>query len=470
MYRRAEPPPALPSQFLYRMQAMLGDDFPAFEYSYLTSSRTGLRVNTLKLTAEQFQAFSPFSLTPVPWCQDGFIVPDGSLPGKHPYHAAGMYYLQEPSTMAVAEILAPKPGERVLDLAAAPGGKTTHIAALMQNQGFILANEIHPKRAWDLAENLERCGVRIAAITNETPEHLSTRYGSYFDRVLIDAPCSGEGMFRKNPVSRSQWSLEHVTSCAIRQKDILHTAATMVKLGGSLVYSTCTFSPEENEMVIGEFLHTHPEFTLVESPNYPGISPGIPAWAAQFNLNQLEKTVRIWPHLSAGEGHFIAHLKRSTMVNITGYANRSAPATFFQPLEPGLNRLYNEFANQTLTTSDFSNDLTCVGSYLYQIPSAGYHPHNIKYVHPGFWLGTFKKKRFEPSHAFAIALKSDQVQRSVQLSADSPAITSYLRGESLPSIGVDGWTLMMIDDFPLGWGKRVNNTLKNFYPHGLRWR
>jgi NOL1/NOP2/sun family putative RNA methylase len=467
MPRESKHPEELPPIFLARMQALLGADYPAFLQSFTEQPHTGLRVNTLNLSAEQFQALTPFPLASIPWCPDGFLVSPDSQPGKHPYHAAGLYYLQEPSAMAAAEILAPLPGERVLDLSAAPGGKSTHLAALMQNQGLLVANEIHPTRVWDLAENLERCGVQIATISNETPEHLIAHFGPFFDRVLLDAPCSGEGMFRKSEVARAQWSLEHVRSCAQRQQAILQAASGMLKPGGTLVYSTCTFAPEENEAVIGRFLLDNPDYALSQPPERPSFSPGIPSWTPQSQHLPLERTVRIWPHQSIGEGHFIARLQR--LPGSVPIASKS-PGVVKTTLPPHLARQFQDFLAGTLTDIKFNPALSLFGSYLYQLPRGLPELGHLKTIHPGWWLGVYKKDRFEPSHALALGLKAAQVQRSHSLFSGDPALLAYLRGESLPSSGEDGWTLVTVDGFSIGWGKRVHHILKNAYPHGLRQR
>jgi NOL1/NOP2/sun family putative RNA methylase len=449
------------------MQSLLGEEFPTFRESYSNPALAGLRVNTLKITSYKYTELSPYGLTSLPWCPSGFIHSSGVQhiqPGKHPHHAAGLYYLQEPSAMAVAEILAPRPGERVLDISAAPGGKTTHLAAFMHNQGLLVANEIHPKRVWDLAENIERSGVRIATITNETPDHLAEHFGSYFDRVLLDAPCSGEGMFRKSAAARSAWSPEHVQSCALRQYEILSTAARLVRAGGSLVYSTCTFAPEENEQVIGHFLSGHPEYRLIPIPDENGFSPGNPGWAAAYDRCPLELTARLWPHRTPGEGHFIAHLQRTG--SSAPFVSPSRPVS----LPPNLARQFQQFLAHTLTGIDFNSNFHLVGSYLYQLPDHLLEPVGLKFIHPGWWLGVFKKDRFEPSHALALGLTASQALRTHSISSGDPTVIHYLKGESLASPGEDGWTLVTVDGFPLGWGKRVQRILKNSYPHGLRWR
>lgn len=254
----------LPQDFAERMKDMLKEDYDAFLKSYENEKYQALRVNPLKAKDAAVEEKAPFSLTKVPWAAHGFYYDSADQPGKHPYHEAGVYYIQEPSAMAPAEYLEAKPGERILDLCAAPGGKSTQIGAALNGEGLLISNEIHPARAKILSENIERMGIRNAIVTNETPEHLSEIFVEYFDRILVDAPCSGEGMFRKNEDAMTEWSKENVTLCAERQDGILSHAASMLRPGGRLVYSTCTFAPEENEGSISRFLEKHPEFSIVE--------------------------------------------------------------------------------------------------------------------------------------------------------------------------------------------------------------
>ena len=454
-------------EFFIRMQKLLGDEYPAFVANYSEPAHSGLRVNTLKVSAQEYQSLPPFELSPLTWCPTGFLTTPDTQPGKHPHHAAGLYYLQEPSAMAVAEILDPKPGEHVLDLSAAPGGKTTHLAALMQNQGWIVANEIHPKRAWDLAENLERCGVRIAAITNETPERLAAHFGAFFDRLLLDAPCSGEGMFRKSEAARTNWNPGLVHGCALRQKSILDTASHLVKPGGWLVYSTCTFSPEENENVIAQFLEQHTDFVIVPPDSRAGYSSGMSHWVNQCKF-PLERTVRIWPQHSPGEGHYIALLQRSN--HSPSHSSLQSPQAAPTRLPAPLASQFDNFVTKTISDHHFNDNLALVGSYLYQIAEDQPRFGNLRLIHPGWWLGSFKKDRFEPSHALALGLNPKQAKHTLNLGADDPLLFAYLRGESFTSPGENGWILITVDGFPLGWGKRVQGTLKNAYPRGLRWK
>jgi len=461
--------PSLPPEFLSRMKALLGDEYDAFLASYDAPPEVGLRVNTLKLSPAKFQTIFPFPLEPLPWTDAGFrVLETEDRPGLHPYHAAGLYYLQEPSAQAVVEILDPQPGERILDLAAAPGGKTTHIAAKMQNQGILVANEIHPKRVWDLTKNLERWGVRNTLITNEAPERLASALPEFFDRVLVDAPCSGEGMFRKTPEAIRDWSLEFVTGCALRQNAILDTAAQLVRPGGWLCYATCTYTPEENEHVIARFLDIHPEYELITPPWQPGFSPSPLLPFSPTHPSPTPTPVRLFPHRAPGEGHFIA-LMQYTSPPLP--KRSSSPLPHFSP-SPNLRRLlplWDTFTNETLILRLNPHQLRLVKSYLYYMPSGTPELTSVRLIRPGWWLGRFKKDRFEPSHALAMALTSEEVQRILPL--NEPDALAYLRRETLrfsPGGHPDGWTLVTLDHFPLGWGKIVKGTLKNHLPAGLR--
>ena len=474
----------IPLAFLERMSRLLGDEYPAFLASYTKAPTIGLRINTLKITPEKFRSLIKFPLDPISWSPAGFRLCNEVLTGRHIYFAAGLYYLQEPSAMGVAELLSPQPGERVLDLCAAPGGKTTHAAALMKNEGLLVANEIHPKRAWDLAENMERCGVRNALITNETPKQLINVFSGYFDKVVVDAPCSGEGMFRKSERARSEWSLDLVNGCANRQYSILEDAALLLRSGGKLVYSTCTFSPEENEEVLSRFLSTHPDFDLLEHPIIDGFYPGRPDWVREeFKPTSiLNRAIRLWPHHIKGEGHFIAILMRcgssadeSTPLRISEKSKgfRSRKQGRDQKMHHNnqdILKFFHIFCNSIGFVSPPDSELIVIGTYLYQISSNLPDLQGLKVIHPGWWLGSFKKGRFEPSHALALGLRVEQINNRISFNIEDPHIENYLRGESFPSQGSNNWVLVDVNGFPIGWGKRVQGVLKNYYPIGLRWK
>ena len=460
--------PDLPQQYLERMQRLLGDEFGAFVSSYTQSPQIGLRVNLLKISPTQFRELYPYKLDPIPWSPSGFRLLDldqGQItPGKHPYHAAGLYYLQEPSAMLVAELLDPKPGEKILDLCAAPGGKTTQLASLMQNRGLLVANEIHSKRVWDLAENLERWGARNTVITNEQPERLAIHFGAYFDRVLVDAPCSGEGLFRRDPGARASWNIKLIEGCSIRQTNILQIAGSLVRPGGLLVYSTCTFAPEENEGSLQRFLELQPGFKIIDLPNVPGSDPGHPDWLSEQGSGSLKSAIRMWPHHIQGEGHFVAILQKTDGAN-TQYA----PSQIKRKIPKVALDQFKTFVNDNLITFTDTDNLSLVGSYLYESAEEWPDFGSIRVIHPGWWLGTFKKNRFEPAHAFAQGLNRAQIQNYIDFRCDDKELINYLHGENLPARNApSGWVVIMIDGFPIGWGKSIQGVIKNAYPRGLR--
>jgi len=469
---------SIPEAFFSKMSTLLGDEFDEFRTSLYQPPRIGLRVNTLKIPSNSFAQISPYKLSPSSWCSSGFTMedinasPESLSPGKHPFHLAGLYYLQEPSAMVVGELLSPQPGEIVLDLAAAPGGKATHLAALMKNTGLLIANEIHPRRVWDLAENMERCGVTNAIITNETPQRLAERFFEFFDRILLDAPCSGEGMFRKSSVACEEWNSGVPLSCAIRQFGILENASRMVKPGGCLAYATCTFSPEENEGVISRFLDNHPEFDLKRIECKPGFSPAKPEWINLPSEHKINRSVRIWPHLSQGEGHYIALLlkngsaenlrEKDWMIEKSHHKNRNAKELVI------IKKILDAFIQQNLDIVFEERRISIKGSYVYYLPEQLPGMHGLKVIHPGWWIGSFHNNRFYPSHALALGINILQAKNICSLQMGNRDISAYLGGLSFPNPGDDGWVLITVDDFPIGWGKRVQNVIKNYYPHGLR--
>lgn len=456
----ANSPVPIPALFLERMHILLGDDdFPAFAESLNAAPVSGLRVNTLKLSPEQFQSIAPFRLgEKVPWCPSAFSLSGEQRPGLHPYHSAGLYYLQDPSAMSPAELLAPQPGERVLDLAAAPGGKTTHLAALMRGQGLLVANEIKNKRVGHLAQNVERWGAGNVVVTNESPERLADHFGAYFDRVLVDAPCSGEGMFRKDMGAREDWSPEMVAGCAVRQKNILHVAAHLVRPGGYLLYSTCTFAPEEDEGVIARLLHDFPDFKVVSLPRFPGFEAGKPEWADADPT--LAGAVRLFPHRLVGEGHFACLLRRDGG-DVPGQVRQARLAGLTKPAAA----LWHAFAADGLNLDLDEDRMHTSGDRLYYLPELNPDFGRLRIVHHGVWLGTLKKERFEPAHPLALFLKPGQAKNVHDLPVESRELAAYLRGESLPSAS-QGWTVVTVSGFPLGWGKGVQGTLKNHFPRG----
>ena len=427
----------LPELFLTRMQAQLGEEYEDYLKSLERPRAVALRLNPLK---GNFPTL-PFMGDPVPWEPMGYYYDPVARPGLHPYHEAGVYYLQEASAMSAVALLDPQPGERILDLCAAPGGKSTQIAGRMAGKGFLLCNEWSPKRAKILSQNIERMGVANALVTNESADRLASHLPEFFDRVLIDAPCSGEGMFRKEEAAVTDWSQETVEMCARRQAEILDAGARLVRPGGRLVYSTCTFAPEENEQAIAAFLQRHPEYALEEAS-----AP----WFTRVGVGQF----RLWPHKLLGEGHFAAVLRKSG----------NEPAADFPSTGQKLPKEWLSFAKE-LDISLPTGKAILFGPNLYWAPEEMPDLKGLKVLRPGLELGEVKKDRFQPAHALALWLKT--CKNTVSFPAESSQIQAYLHGNTLPS-NAKGWHLVQVDGYSIGWAKGDGNCLKNHYPKGLR--
>ena len=427
----------LPQEFLNRIEKQLGEEYPAFLESLERPRAVALRFNPLKGEVPEL----PFVGEPVPWETMGYYYDPEARPGLHPYHEAGVYYLQEASAMSAVTLLDPQPGEKILDLCAAPGGKSTQIAGRMAGEGFLLCNEFNPKRAKILSRNIERMGIANALVTNEHPQRLAEKLPGFFDRVLIDAPCSGEGMFRKEEAAVTDWSVETVQMCARRQAEILSSGAILVRPGGRLVYSTCTFAPEENEQTIAAFLEDHPEFSL-EAVDAPWFTP---AGEGQF---------RLWPHKLLGEGHFAAVLRK------TGGEEGDVPEFKAQKLP----REWESFAKEMKITLP-AGKAVLFGSCLFWAPVEMPDIQGLKVLRPGLELGEVKKDRFEPAHALALWMKEAKTQ--VSFPAQSQIIRDYMAGQVI-ACDRRGWCLVKVDGFSLGWGKGDGKVLKNHYPKGLR--
>lgn len=480
----------LPEQFLDRMREMLGNEYEAFLDSFSQEKYQALRLNALKKAQggeSSVERLAPgngkesvFHLKKVPWADNGYYYEKEDTPGKHPYHEAGVYYIQEPSAMAPVTLLEARPGEQILDLCAAPGGKSTQIAAAMQGEGLLIANEIHPARAKILSENVERMGIRNACVTNETPAHLAELFPEYFDKILVDAPCSGEGMFRKNEVACEEWSPENVVLCGQRQDEILDCAARMLKPGGRLVYSTCTFAPTENEGSIYRFLVRHPEFTVAEIDKEAlGIEgDGVPTYLKYSDIavessenhvlpdeNVLTNTLRLWPHKLKGEGHYAAVLVKQ------GELPENYRGISVQGLQKGVGEKelgeWSQFAKDCLRTK-LQGTFVKFGDNIYLMPENMPDVKGLKVLRPGLHIGTLKKNRFEPSHALALSLAPEDVVNVYHLDCKENTIHAYLNGQTFPAEGEKGWYLICVDGFGIGWGKLAGGIMKNHYPKGLR--
>ena len=476
----------LPEAFVSKMQTLLGDEAKKFFESYDDVRRYGLRLNPLKCGGEIPEYVQ--ELKRIPWAAEGYYYDETMRPGKHPFHEAGVYYIQEPSAMAVAEALEPKSGERILDLCAAPGGKSTHLAGKMAQKGLLVCNEIHPQRAKILAQNVERMGISNAVVTNMEPAGLVDTFRGFFDGIVVDAPCSGEGMFRKDENARSEWSPDHVTLCANRQDGILDCAAEMLRYGGRIAYSTCTFSPEENEQAVARFLERHPEFHVEVPVCAPHFSAGHADWAG--GCAKVEKTVRIWPHKVDGEGHFLALLvkgERSEREMFVEEASapvekkaksgkkggKNAGKNAGKSAGPDLGDFYS-FCEDMIVDQEWlaaEKKFLTFGDNLYLVPAEMPEMAGLKVLRPGLHVGTLKKGRLEPSHALALFLKKEDVKRSLEIGSGEQA-EKYLKGETLTipeeQSQLKGWVLVTVEGYSIGFGKADRGVLKNHYPKGLR--
>lgn len=475
----------LPIEFEKKMKAFLGDEWDDFLYSYDNNRFQALRFNTLKVQSpeERMRILKTLKISSdkkVSWANEAYYFDENVRPGKHPYHEMGLYYIQEPSAMSAAALLAPKPGMRVLDLCAAPGGKSTQLATYLGDSGLLVSNEINTQRSRILSQNIERMGIKNAIVTNEDSFVLASHFPGFFNAIQVDAPCSGEGMFRKLPEAIEQWSMENVAICAARQKEILDNAAVMLKPGGMIVYSTCTFSKEENEDVIEYFLERHPDFTL-------------------------EEMERFWPHKVDGEGHFVAKLVRRGCVNELGAdydvcedscnkvedtglkadrktkknknsknrKNETKPALTKENM-----KLLTEFLDETISEDMAAwiknSRLVMFGEQLYRLPDMEVDIKGLKVQRAGLHIGEFKKQRFEPSHSLALALKLNDAKNLVKLTCDNPQTIGFFNGQSVVLSDEQtaeckkGWALVCVDGYTAGWGKVNGTQVKNHYPKGLR--
>ncbi len=431
----------LPIDFVNRMEQDLGPDFHAFLRSYDENKISALRFNPIKADEAAVEAMAGIIKEQVDWSPNGYYYDDESRPGLHPYHQAGVFYIQDASAQLPVEMLAPKPGDYCLDLCAAPGGKSTQIAGYLAGQGVLVSNEPMKNRAKILSENIERLGIRNAIVTSEYPDKLAANFGEYFDKIMVDAPCSGEGMFRKNHDACQEWSLESVEMCANRQAEILDRAYEMLVPGGRLCYSTCTFAKLEDEEAVAAFISRHPDMSLIEER-------------------------RLWPHQVKGEGHYAALLEKADDGRGELCRENRGEISLKKINDKILND-YLIFAKETLN-EPIRDNLLLLGDLLYQLPQGCPDFTRLHVLRGGLFLGTLKKNRFEPSHALALALKEGEVKNTFNLSKDSLEIQDYLRGQSVYGDVKDGWTLITVDGYSVGWGKAVKGQIKNHYPKGLR--
>lgn len=445
----------LPEAYIASMKEMLKEDFDAYMESFHDTRVYGLRVNTSKISVEDFLKISPFNLKPIPWIDNGFYYTEDEKPGKHPYYYAGLYYLQEPSAMTPAYTLPIEEGDKVLDMCAAPGGKSTELGAKLKGTGLLMSNDISNSRAKALLKNIELFGFKNAFVINEDPRNLVDLYEGYFDKILIDAPCSGEGMFRKDNKLIKAWEKNGPQFYGQIQREIVLYGADMLKPGGMMLYSTCTFSKYEDEGTIEYLLSNRPEMELIKPSNwYEGFCEG---------YDEYDKCIRIFPHKMEGEGHFIALLRKK----------EDASCRYYEELAPTKDKLAKELIDfLALTSIDIDiNHIHMFEDRAYYIPKEAANYERVRKLRAGLLIGEVKKNRFEPSQAFAMALKMEEFANIINLKCDDPNVIKYLKGETIETdIDGNGWYLVCVDGYSLGFGKLSNGTLKNKYHAGWRWQ
>lgn len=467
----------LPQSFLDSMKEILGEDYEAFLAGFDGQRQYGLRVNTLKMNLEEFERIAPFHLKKVPWISNGYFYEAEDAPAKHPFYSAGLYYLQEPSAMTPASRLKVQPGERVLDLCAAPGGKATELGAALQGEGLLVANDINTARARALLRNLELFGISNSFVTNEPPHVLAERFPEFFHKIMVDAPCSGEGMFRKNPAVVDSWQEKGPEYFSKLQREIIVQAADMLLPGGMMFYSTCTFSPLENEKTITHLLKERPDMEVIPMEDYEGFVEGLTSYRGEVFDESCKLCRRIWPHKMSGEGHFMAllHKKSGTQQQVQQTVSQSS--IWWEKCK-GLNKEQKAAAEDFFSHVNIAYDgkrIDVRGDNLYYLPAPKYDGRGLHFLRNGLFMGEFKKKRFEPSQPFALALHAQDFDQVLDFPADDERLSRYLRGETLDVSDLiagekkrKGWQLVMVAGHPLGFGKLVNNNLKNKYPAGWR--
>lgn len=441
----------LPADYTAQMKQLLGDDYQAYLTSLEQPPLSAIRINTLKIAVHDFLAISPFKLMPVPWASDGFYVKEDSALAKHPYYHAGLYYIQEPSAMAPVASMPLKNGDCALDLCAAPGGKTSQIACAAGESGTVLANDISVSRQKALIANIERMGIKNVVVSAEPVATLKRRFSDYFDHILVDAPCSGEGMFRKNPQVIKAWSVDACNTYSHLQSKLLDSAIYMLKSGGSATYSTCTFTPKENEMVVSLTIDQHNNLQ-----NSPIVNCVLSTPLADYP----KIGARIFPHHQQGEGHYLARL-----IKTEGRVGERVLNTNNQPPS-----VLAQFMSELLVNPLRAHFKT-IGDKVYALPNTALPIDGLRILRSGWLLGKIKGNQFIPVHSFAMGLKRNQIKRRIDLKSDDIRVMKYLKCETL-TIDDDqlkkGWYIVCVDGFPLGWGKVQGSQLKNKYPPHLR--
>lgn len=456
----------LSEEYLNRMRDLLGEEeFSAYLKSFDEERLYGLRVNTAKVTPEAFPELVSWDLKPVPWIPNGFYYEGTERPAKDPYYYAGLYYLQEPSAMTPAMLLPVEPGDRVLDLCGAPGGKSTELGVKLAGKGVLISNDISNSRAKALLKNLELWGISNICVTSETPDKLADVFGPWFDKILIDAPCSGEGMFRKDDDMVKSYEERGPEYYSEIQKEITDQAVRMLAPGGLLLYSTCTFSRCEDEEIICHILENHQEMELIRLPLFEGASGGI----------GLDGCIRLFPHKIKGEGHFISLLRKNGGgAERTAAGSRERSRTEPQGKKaPALPTELTDFL--ALMSREFDDSRIMIkNDSVYYLPENFVPAKELRYLRTGLLLGELKNKRFEPGQALAMTLHAEEFRQTISWKKEDDRVIRYLKGETIsltPEEGpVKGWCLVCVDGYPLGFAKGTGMALKNKYYPGWRWQ
>ncbi len=445
--------PVLPAAYQQRMAALLAGDYSAYVAALEQPPNAALRVNTAKVDVDHFLEIFDRELQPVAWTHDGFYVADARDLGLHPYYHAGLFYIQEASAMAPVATMCLPPAAVVLDLCAAPGGKAVQISNAISSEGLVVVNDISASRLKLAVHHIERMGIKNAIVLAESVDRLIEKSISGFDHILVDAPCSGEGMFRKDPKLIDHWRVDSATEYAAIQSDLVTKACRLLNRNGELTYSTCTFTPLENEHIVAGLLSADPTMSIV-AIDQPIFSSGIACQQAPETV----KCVRLYPHLLRGEGHFVARLKRAQ--GLANSLQTSEPNTPPKPLQ--------EFIESVLR-QPLSGHFKTIGDKVYLMPKKTFDTTGLRVLRSGWLLGKIKANRFEPAHSFAKGLTAEQVKQTINLSLGDTAVIKYLKCESIEiDSKLSGWCLVTIDGFALGWGKAARGKLKNKYPPHLR--
>ncbi|MCC8126558.1 MAG: RsmB/NOP family class I SAM-dependent RNA methyltransferase [Clostridiales bacterium] len=486
----------LPETYLTSMKALLGAEYDEWLSSMSEESHAGLRFNRSKIGPEDWQLSNPFPGERIPWTDNGVYYSPECRPALDPYYAAGLYYIQEPSAMLPAAVLRPEAGDYVLDLCAEPGGKSTELGACLYGTGGLLvSNDISHSRAKALLKNLEMAGITDLLVTSEAPEKLADTFGAIFDKILVDAPCSGEGMFRRDPELIRSWEERGPEYYVPIQREICKQAVRMLKPGGQLLYSTCTFERAEDEEIIEWLMQEEPSMEILAIPLFEGACGGF----------GLDGVIRLFPHRIRGEGHFAALLKKRYSAGNGGHTGResgiprnvdrlhsSQNATMSCRQSDCLSNLRKVHGRRSGTSgyremmeeTDFAeweshfpqpfpqNRIMIRERQVYLLPECFSPAWQLRYLRTGLLLGEWKKNRFEPSQAAAMAIRPGGYSQCLNLRREDERAVRYLKGETIELKEEEnlpaGWILVCVDGFSLGWSKCSGGRCKNKYE--VSWR